>query len=130
MEKNWVGHKNLWDDIFKYLAMNDCFQLELCGKRMKNKLMAYYQQRTKNIEESRYNENYKKIFFEKYMNSFITYTCKEEFDGFETIEVLQLNEVKENQKRKEEERDLQAKFISNINTTQSKTLENSFFTQE
>jgi hypothetical protein len=130
MEKNWVGHKELWNDIFKFLEMNDHFNLELSGKSMKTKLMTYYQQKTKNIDESKYAKNYKKKFFEKYMNSFITYVCKEEFDGFEGIEALQLNEVKENNNKKEEEKDLQAKFIPNGNTTQSRTFENSLFTQE
>jgi hypothetical protein len=83
----WIGYKDLWNDIFKFLDINDYFNLELSNKNIRAKMLTYYQLKTKNLPITNiYGKNYKKIFFSKYFTSFVVYNIKEE--GYNLLEYL------------------------------------------
>lgn len=151
MEKYWIGYKDLWTNIFKYLDMDDYLNLELSNKNLRSKIVSYYHLQTKNCissDSTKFNQNYKKIFFSKYLNSFVILNVDSEFDGLplimrkENTENMDHNQSnRKNSDRKDygsnedssplikEKIKLNVQIIHNTNTTHSE-FENSLFSQE
>jgi hypothetical protein len=127
MEKNSsFTHKDLWNQVFQFLDMCDYHALELCNRNFKNILNNYYLLMTKNMTNSSFHKNPKKLFFSIFKNSFVIYNVKDEYNSLEETEQFKSSngEVSDNKKS----RKLSTPFVENSQSIQT-SQENSLFCQ-
>jgi hypothetical protein len=88
MSKQILTNKVVWQDVFKFLDINDYLNLELSNKIFRTQLLTFYQMKIKSIKPELQNfpqqeKNLKKVFLSTYMNSLVIYRIKSEYDGYE-----------------------------------------------
>jgi len=125
-KKSSFINKDFWNHVFPYLDMCDYFALELCNRNFKNILNNYYLLKTRNISNTSFNKNQKKIFFSIFKNSLVVYNVKGEFNSLEETEQFKTSTLEGNENKKL--RKLSNQFIENNQTT-TKIQENSLFCQ-
>ncbi len=131
MSKQFMNNKGAWQDIFKFLDINDYLNLELSNKNFRSQLLTFYQLKLKLIKPEVFDfkskeKNLKKIFLSSYMNSLVTFSVHSEFDGYESNQrkiSLDYDQINKNSSHINK-----GKFIGNQHT--SSCSENSMFNQE
>jgi hypothetical protein len=78
MEKNVISNDKIWNDIIKYLDINDFFNLELSNKSLRSRVTKYYKETTEQFNEKSL-KAIKRLFFSMYYNSFVVFNVREEY---------------------------------------------------
>jgi cell division protein FtsL len=130
MSKQILNNKGVWQDVFKFLDINDYLNLELSNKNFRTQLLTFYQMKVKTIKPELQNfpnkeKNLKKVFLSTYMNSFVILRIKSEYDGYEAN---QKQLTLEDQISKNSSSINNGMFVANNHT--SSCFENSLFNQE
>ena len=125
-KKSSFINKDFWNQVFPYLDLCDYFALELCNRNFKNILNNYYVMKTRNISNTSFNKNQKKIFFSIFKDYLVIYNVKGEFNSLEETEQFKTSSVEGNENKKL--RKLSNQIIESNQTTK-KIQENSLFCQ-
>lgn len=145
MSKQIMNNKGAWQDIFKYLDINDYLNMELSNKNFRTQLLTFYQLKVKFIKPELQHfqqfqskeKNLKKVFLSSYLNSLVTFSVRSEYDGYESnvSNQKQINyedEINKNSSNISKSSKIiqinKGKLISNQHT--SSCLENCLFNQE
>ena len=132
MSKQYLSNKGVWSDIIKFLDINDYLNLELSCKNLRIQLLTFYQMKSKIIKpELMANEkNLKKVLLSKYMNSFVMFKIKAEYDDGNTLKDQQIPNEDEKYKKSSSVRKNSGMFIANNKTSCSSSPQNSLFSSE
>lgn len=145
MSKQIMNNKGAWQDIFKYLDINDYLNMELSNKNFRTQLLTFYQLKAKliNPELQHFQQfqskekNFKKVFLSSYMNSLVTFSVRSEYDGYESSvsnqkQINYEDEIDKNSSNISKSSKIlqinRGKLITNQHT--SSCLENCLFNQE
>jgi hypothetical protein len=130
MSKQYLSNKGVWSDIIKFLDINDYLNLELSCKNLRIQLLTFYQMKSKIIKpELMENEkNLKKMFLSKYMNSFVMFKIKSEYDDGSTLKEQHI--PNDEYKKSSSVRKNSGMFIANNTTSCSSSPQNSLFSSE
>ena len=133
MEKNLFAAKVKLLDIFKFLDVNDYFNLELSNKNIRTQLLTYYKMKTKNLQSNIKitEKNIKKLFLSQYLNSFVVFNVQLEFNSLEQIEINLKNDSNISVAKTPEIKKIEefSTLIENTHTC-CNSIENSLFNQE
>jgi hypothetical protein len=130
MSKHYLSNKGVWSDIIKFLDINDYLNLELSCKNLRIQLLTFYQMKSKIIkpELMEKEKNLKKMFLSKYMNSFVMFKIKSEYDDGSTLKEQLI--PNDEYKKSSSVRKNSGMFIANNMTSCSFSTQNSLFSLE